>query len=56
MKIVKRENGYWVTDFPLDGCLDCGPYETKTQAEETQRGLQRTFDHWDDRKYWTVEK
>jgi hypothetical protein len=54
MKLVKREDGYWITDIP--DCGDCGPYATKADADETRRGLQRTFDNLDNWKFWTTEK
>jgi len=54
MKSVKREDGWWVTGIP--DCDDCGPYKTKDDAEETRRGLQRTFDNWDDPTFFTSER
>jgi hypothetical protein len=54
MKPIKKEDGWWVTEIPE--CGDCGPYPTKADALETQRGLQRTFDHMDDWSFWTCEK
>ena len=54
MKPIKKEDGWWVTEIPE--CGDCGPYPTKADALETQRGLQRTFDHMDDWRFWTCEK
>jgi hypothetical protein len=53
MKSVKREDGWWVTKIP--DCDDCGPYNTKADADDTKRGLQRTFDHMDDWSFWTTE-
>jgi hypothetical protein len=55
MKIEERDDGYWVTDFPIEGCEDIGPY-TKSEATEHMRCLKRTFDNWDKRSFWTTEK
>ncbi|MEN6367719.1 MAG: hypothetical protein ABFC88_12985 [Thermoguttaceae bacterium] len=55
MKTKKCEDGWWVIDLPM-GCDDCGPYPTKDAAEETMRGLKRTFDNWDDHSFFTCEK
>ncbi len=46
MRVVRRAGGWCVTGIP--NCDDCGPYRTKQDAEETRRGLQRTYDHIDD--------
>ncbi len=53
MKTVKRLDGYYITGI-LE-CDDCGPYATKADAEDTRRGLQRTFDNMDDWSFWTSE-
>jgi hypothetical protein len=53
VKPVKRDDGWWVTEIP--DCDDCGPYATKADAEDTRRGLQRTFDNMDDWSFWTSE-
>jgi HEPN domain-containing protein len=55
MKAVKRSDGYWVTDFPIEGCEDIGPY-TKEEAQEHIKCLEKTFKHWNDRKFWTTER
>jgi len=39
MKSVKRSDGWWITNIPE--CEDCGPYDTKAEAEDDQRGLER---------------
>jgi hypothetical protein len=54
MKLVKRDDGWWITDVP--DSEDCGPYATRPEAKDDMDGLQRTFDHWDDHRFWTVEK
>lgn len=48
MRIIKREDGWWIIDVPssADGgerFTDCGPYATKADAAEDQLGLERFF-------------
>jgi len=53
MKLVLRPEGsWWITNMP-DGEHDCGPYDTKGEAEEARKGMARTFRTWDDD--WTTE-
>lgn len=33
-----------------------GPYDTKSEADEDRRGVQRTFDNWDEPGFFTVGK
>ncbi len=40
MKIRKRKDGWWIIEVPE--CEDCGPYDTKEEAEEDLKGLERT--------------
>jgi len=54
MKLEKRPDGWWIINVP--DCEDCGPYDTKAEAKEDMDGLQRTFDHWDDREFFTCLK
>lgn len=54
MRSIEKPDGWWITGVPE--CEDCGPYATKAIAEEERKGLQRTFDNWDDRSYFTTEK
>jgi hypothetical protein len=54
MKSVKRKDGWWITG--IEDCEDCGPYDTKVEAEETRRGLER-FEKWGHLKsFWTGDK
>ena len=53
MKLSKKSDGWWVTNIPE--CEPCGPYSTKEDAEETRRGLKRTFDNWDKRSFFTCD-
>lgn len=52
MKVEKRPNGWWITEVPpyyVDGelCTDYGPYDTKSDAEDSRRCVQRTLDSMD---------
>lgn len=46
MKITKREDGWWITDWP-EGFLDCGPYDTRAEANEGRLRLEQTMLRWD---------
>lgn len=52
MKCLKREDGWWIVN---EG-EDYGPYDTKAEAEEDRRGLERTMEHWNERRFWTSDK
>jgi len=47
MKLDKRPDGWWVVNVP-DTVTECGPYDTRVEAEETRRGLTHTFKRLDD--------
>jgi len=53
MKVVKKPDGYWVTGIP--DCEPCGPYATKADAEDTQRGLERFYKYKDEPGFITCE-
>ena len=53
MKPVKRADGWWLTDVPE--CEDLGPYDTKAEAVDDQRGLERTERYGHRRSFWTGE-
>ena len=42
MKLRKRQDGWWIVDVP-DSVMECGPYDTEAEAEDTRRSLARTF-------------
>ena len=54
MKTVKRKDGWWIEGVPE--CDSIGPYDTKAEAEDDRRGLERTEKYMDKRSYWTCEK
>jgi hypothetical protein len=48
MAITRRESGWWITGVPpyyTEGQMhtSCGPYGTKAEAEEDERGLRRFY-------------
>jgi len=47
MKLRKRADGWWIINVP-DTVTECGPYDTKPEAEEIRQGLARTFKSLDD--------
>lgn len=46
MKPVKLPDGWWIVEVPE--CCDCGPYDTKAEAESDMRGLKR-FEKYEDK-------
>lgn len=54
MKTKKKSDGWWITGVPESE--DCGPYDTKKEAEEDRVGLARTEKNMDRRAFWTCEK
>ncbi len=54
MKTVKRAGQWWITEVP--GCLDCGPYETKDEAEDNRHGMERFVRHVDKPGYMTGDR
>lgn len=56
MKIVKRRDGYWITDLGM--APDCGPYtgpDGKADAESDMRGMERFWKHADEPGFVTCE-
>jgi len=43
MKVKKLEDGWWIVDVP-DDVLEMGPYDTKAEALDDMKGVQRTLD------------
>jgi hypothetical protein len=54
MQIVRREDGYWITDMPFDD-PDQGPYDTKADAMESARMLKQFYLHRNDRSFFTTD-
>jgi len=52
--VRRMGNSWWIVGDEEDGPY--GPYDTKTEAEDDRKGLNRTERHWDDREYWTTKK
>ena len=47
MKVVKKDDGWWVTNIP-DTVTENGPYDSRPEAVETRDGLARLFKALDD--------
>jgi hypothetical protein len=41
MRTEQRDDGWWITGVP--DAPDCGPYETRKEADQNKRGLARFF-------------
>ncbi len=54
MKSAKRDGKWWVTEVPESE--DCGPYDTKAEAEEGRVGLERTEKWGHLYQFWTSDK
>lgn len=63
MRLVQRPDGWWITDLPNDGVeryhkmrpSECGPYDTKAEAEDDRRGLELYHRHKDEPGFITSE-
>lgn len=42
MKAKKLDGRWWLINVP-DSVTEYGPYDTRAEAEESKRGLERTF-------------
>jgi len=51
MKTRKLGRRWWITGDA--DWLPCGPYDTKAEADEDRRGLQKTLEHENDRSWFT---
>jgi hypothetical protein len=48
----KIDGEWWVTRVPE--CGECGPYQSREEAEEHRIALANTFANWDNWSYWTT--
>lgn len=55
MKTIKKGDYWWVVDLP-EGFEDCGPYNTKKEAEEDRKGMARCLESLDKRSFWTGDR
>ncbi len=56
LEIEQRgKHSYWITNLP-DGDPDCGSYDTRAEADDDRRGLERFFKHGHKRGYVTSDK
>lgn len=53
LPIKRRGSDWWITGLPEPDVPECGPYETRTEAVDDQRGLKRWYKHGHKRSYVT---
>jgi hypothetical protein len=51
MEVERRDDGWWIVGGELE--MDCGPYDTKAEAESDRVGMARFFRHGHKRSFWT---
>lgn len=54
LNLVRRADGWWVVGLHDPACPEAGPYATKSEADETRRGLERTARYGHRRSFWTI--
>jgi hypothetical protein len=53
MNVAKHRDGWWIENVP--DCDDCGPYDTRAEADADRRGLERFAKHEHKRNFVTCE-
>lgn len=53
IQIEKRDDGWWIKANSISD--DCGPYETRAEADEDRGGLERTLKYIDEPGFWTSD-
>jgi hypothetical protein len=48
MRCTKHPDGWWIDDVPTyvvggEVCTSCGPYDTRAEADDDRRGLERFY-------------
>jgi len=51
---VKRSDGWWIIGIP--DVEDCGPYDSRGEADSDRRGMERTLKNINNHSYFTTEK
>ena len=54
-EIIKKSDGWWITGLPDETCPEAGPYDTKAEAEENDRGMRRYARWGQDPKFWSID-
>ena len=54
MTVKRRQDGWWVCDVPET--QDCGPYDTRGEADDDRRGLERFFKYENRKGFITTDK
>ena len=56
LTLTHRPSGWWIVGLEDDGqAFDCGPYETKAEAEDDRAGMTRFLRHWDKPYYMSCD-
>lgn len=50
MNIEPRPDGWWIVGLP-ESDVECGPYHTKAEANQTRVRLARFYRHWADPRW-----
>jgi len=56
LPLKKKTDGWWITGMPEPDCPECGPYDTKAEAESDQRGLKRYYKFGHIHSRWTSDR
>jgi len=54
MKLKERSDGFWITGLPKGP--DCGPYNTRKEADSDRRGMERFLRHEREEGFVTVDR
>ena len=54
MDVEQRPDGWWIIEVPE--CCDCGPYDTKAEAESDMRGIARAIKYGDIPGFTSVDE
>lgn len=55
LRTVRRGGKWWiVSDDP--SFVECGAYDTRREADDDRRGLERTARYGHQRRFWTTEQ
>lgn len=55
LKLKRIGKVWWITGFG-DPADDCGPYASRSEADEDRRGLERTAMYGHQRRFWTSDR
>lgn len=55
LELEHRPSGWWIVGLP-DTAPECGPYDTKVEAQSDKRGLERFYKNEDRRAFFTTDR